>query len=239
MWLRMRLTVVFLLCFGLLFSQTKKSEKADSVSHYLQLAKFNSEVNNFKNSLDFTQKAIDYAHANNDVVAEAGALTALGTYYFELKKYDDAIEIFKKSIGLYSTQQPSDAQAYAYYNLGRSYMEKENYSQAEVSFNQAKSIYEAIKIPDAIDELNLQKGIVYKAKGKYKQASTIFSSLIARPETQETTAVKAEALYQMGTIEAEQGRNNLAVNYMHRALELNNLARNIDLESKIYKSMSA
>ncbi len=235
----MRLAVVFLFCTGLLFSQTKTSEKADSVSHYLQVANFNAKVNNFKNSLDYTQKAIDYAHANGDVKAEANALSALGTFYFELKKYDDAIENLHKSLQLFSTLKPSDEQAFAYYNLGLSYMEKESYSQAETSFNQAKSIYETIKIPDAIDLLNLQKGIVYKAKGKYKQASTIFSSLIAKPDTQENYGVKAEALYQMGTIEAENGRNNLAINYMQRALELNNLSKNIDLESKVYRSMSA
>jgi tetratricopeptide (TPR) repeat protein len=235
----MRLTVVFLFCFGLLFSQTKKSVKTDSVSHYLQFAAFNAKVNNFKNSLNFTQKAIDYAHANHDVMAEAGALSTLGTFYMELKKYDDAIENFNRSIQLYNTQQPSDEQAFAYYNLGLAHMEKENYTQAEISLNRAKTIYETIKIPDAIDLLNLQKGIVYKAKGKYKQAATIFSTLIAKPDTQDTYRVKAEALYQMGTIEAEQGRNNLAINYMNRALQLNSLARNIDLESKIYKTMSS
>ena len=229
---------MFLLCFGLLFSQKKKSEKTDSVSSYLELATFNAKINNFKNSLTYTQKAIDYAHAAKDVKAEAGALSALGSFYFEIKKYDDAIENFNKSIQLYNTQKPSSQQAYAYYNLGLCYMEKENYTQAETNFNQAKTIYETIKIPDAIDLLNLQKGIVYKAKGKYKLASGIFNSLIARPETADNHRVKAGALYQMGTIEAEQGRNNLAINYLKRALELNGHSKSIDLESKIYKAMS-
>lgn len=229
---------MFLLCFGLLFSQNKKSEKTDSVSSYLELATFNAKINNFKNSLTYTQKAIDYAHAAKDVKAEAGALSALGSFYFEIKKYDDAIENFNKSIQLYNTQKPSSQQAYAYYNLGLCYMEKENYTQAETNFNQAKTIYETIKIPDAIDLLNLQKGIVYKAKGKYKLASGIFNSLIARPETADNHRVKAGALYQMGTIEAEQGRNNLAINYLKRALELNVHNKSIDLESKIYKAMS-
>jgi signal transduction histidine kinase/CheY-like chemotaxis protein/tetratricopeptide (TPR) repeat protein len=211
----------------------------DSVSNYLQLAEYNAKVNNFKNSLTYTQKAIDYAHANKDVIAEAGALSTLGTFYFELKKYDDAIENFNRSIALYNTQQPSDEQAFAYYNIGLAYMEKENYAQAETSFNQAKTIYGVIKIPDAIDLLNLQKGIVYKAKGKYKQAAAIFGSLISKPDNENTYRVKAEAHYQMGTIEAEQGRNNLAINYMQRALELDALSKNIDLESKIYKAMSS
>lgn len=230
---------MFLLCFGLLFSQKKKSEKTDSVSNYLELAAFNAKINNFKNSLTYTQKAIDYAHAAKDVKAEAGALSTLGGFYFEIKKYDDAIENFNKSIQLYNTQKPSSQQAYAYYNLGLCYMEKENYTQAETSFNQAKTIYETIKIPDAIDLLNLQKGIVYKAKGKYKLAAAIFNSLIARPDTEDTYRVKAGALYQMGTIEAEQGRNNLAINYLKRALEFNGRNKSIDLESKIYMAMSS
>lgn len=235
----MRLTVVlFLCCCQLLFSQ-KKTAKTDSVSHYLELANFNSKINNFKNALDNTQKAIDYAHDNKDPKAEAGALSALGTFYFELKKYDDAIENFNKSIQLFNTLKPSSEQGYAYYNLGLCYMEKENYTKAETYFNQAKRIYETIRIPDAIDLLNLQKGIVYKAKGKYKLASTIFSSIIAKPDMQDSYPVKAEALYQIGTIEADQGRNNLAINYMRRALDLNNRAKNIDLESKVYKSMAS
>ncbi|RZJ30186.1 MAG: response regulator [Flavobacterium sp.] len=236
----MRFYIVLLLCFSqLLFSQKKNTEKADSVSYYIQLANFNSKINNFKLSLDFTQKAIEYAHVKKDVHGEANACSTLGTFYFELKKYDDAIENFNKSVALYNTLKPSAEQAFAYYNLGLCYMEKENYSKAESSLNQAKTIYETIRIPDAIDLLNLQKGIVYKAKGKNKQASIIFSSLIAKPSTQDTYRVKAEALYQIGTIEAEQGRNNLAINYMRRALDLNSRTKNIDLESKIYKSMSS
>src|SRR5690606_30989464 len=232
----MRLIIVFVLCCSRLFSQD--AAKIDSVGHYLELANFNSKINNFKLALDHTQKAIDYAHANKDIKAEAGAYSTLGTFYFELKKYDDAIENFNKSIQLFNTQKPSSEQGYAYYNLGLCYMEKENYTKAETYFNQAQRIYETIRIPYAIDLLNLQKGIVCKAKGKYKLASAIFSAIIAKPDTEDIYRVKSQALYQIGTIEAEQGRNNLAINYMRRALDLN--ARgNIDLDSKIYKSMSS
>jgi signal transduction histidine kinase/CheY-like chemotaxis protein len=234
----MRFYILFLFCFTqLLFSQ-KYTEKSDSVGYYIQRANFNSNINNFKLSLDYTQKAIDYAHSKKDVKAEASATSTMGTWYFELKKYDDAIENFNKSIALYNTLKPSAEQAYAYYNLGLSYMEKENYSKAETSLNQAKTIYETIRIPDAIELLNLQKGIVYKAKGKIKLASTIFSSIIAKPDTEDFYRVKSEALYQIGTIEAEQSRNGLALNYLKRALELNLKSQNIDLKSKIYKSMS-
>ncbi|HLA54909.1 MAG TPA: ATP-binding protein [Flavobacterium sp.] len=232
----MRSYFLLLLLIGPLVFSQKKSEKVDSVSYYIQLANFSSKINNYKNSLDYTQKAIDFAHGKNDVHAEANAASAMGTLYFELKKYDDAVEIFNKSIALYNSLKPSAEQAYAYYYLGLCYMEKENYTKAEATFNKTETIYQTIKIPDAIELLNLQKGIVYKAKGKNKLASSIFSSIIAKND--DPYKIKAEALYQIGTIEAEQGRSNLAINYMKRALELNSRTNNIDLKSKIYKSMS-
>lgn len=230
--------LLLILSSQLLFSQKKSQEKIDSVSYYIQMANYSSHINNYKSSLDYTQKAIDYAHNQRNVKAEANACSTLGTFYLELKKYDDAIENFTKGISLYNTLKPSAEQAYAYYNLGLCHMEKENYSKAESSLNQAKSIYEAIRIPDAIELLNLQKGIVYKAKGKNKLASSIFSTIIAKPDTEDVYKIKAEALYQIGTIEADQGRNNLAINYFKRALALNSKTNNIDLKSKIYKAMS-
>jgi signal transduction histidine kinase len=222
----------------MLFAQQRSAEPQDSVSYYIQLANFSSKINNYKNSLENAQKAIDFAHNNKMVKAEANASSLLGTFYIELKKYDDAIEIFNKSISLYNTLRPSAEQAYAYYNIGLCYMEKGNYSKAEINFNKAETIYQTIKIPDAIELLNLQKGIVYKAKGKNQLASSIFSTIIAQPDNDDFLKIKAEALYQIGTIEASQNRNNLAVNYFKRALDLNRRANNIDLSSKIYQSMS-
>ncbi|RZJ36126.1 MAG: response regulator [Flavobacterium sp.] len=235
----MRLYLLLLLFFvSPLFSQKDNGTKSDSVAYYLQLANFSSKINNYKNALNQTQKAIDYAHSTANVKAEANASSTQGILYFELKKYDDAIDIFKKTITLYNTLKPSTEQAYAYYNLGLCYMEKENYTEAEASFNQAKAIYQNLRIPDAIELLNLQKGIVYKAKGKYKMASSIFSSLVAQPDNEDLYKVKGEALYQIGTIEAEQNRSNLAVNYLKRALEASKRTHNIDLTSKIYEAMS-
>ncbi len=232
----MRYALLFvILTFTLSYSQ-KKSEKIDSVAYYIELAEYNSKINNYKNSLEYTQKAIDYASVKGDVKAEANASSAMGRLYFDLKKYDDAIEIFNNSIILYNKLSPSSEQAYAYYNLGLCYMEKENYSEAETIFNKTQTIYQTIKIPDAIELLNLQKGIVYKAKGKYKLASSIFSSIIAKPT--DPYSIKAEALYQIGTLEADQNRYNLALNYLKRALEMTGPANNMDLKSKIYFSLS-
>lgn len=232
--------VFFIFCTTLVFAQKpkKNAKETDSVAYYIELSNFNIKTNNYKFSLGFAQKAIDYAEKTKDVQNQAFANYTLGAIYFELKKYDDAIETYYKSVSLYNTLKPSSQQAFCYYQLGLCFMEKGDYSLAENYFNKAKTIYTAIKIPDAIELLNLQKGIVYKAKGQYKSAIPIFDQLIAKPDAQDVFKTKAEALYQLGNIETQNNRGNLALNYLNRAYILNSRDNNMEQKSKILLSLS-
>ncbi len=230
--------IIFISSFVVAQKQSKKSTKVDSINYYLELSNFNIKTNNYKFSLNFAQKAIDFAHEQKDIKSEAYSNSLIGGIYFELKKYDDAIESYYKSVSLYNTLKPSSQQAYCYYQLGLCFMEKGNYLVAENNFEKAKTIFLTIKIPDAIELLNLQKGIVYKAKGQYQQAIPIFNQIIAKPDINDLSKTKAEALYQIGTIELENDRSNLALNYLSRALVLNAKDKNIEQKSDILMSLS-
>ncbi|MBD3582457.1 ATP-binding protein [Flavobacterium selenitireducens] len=232
--MRRLLFLVFLLT-ACAYSQKKP---VDSSDYYIELAQFNTRINNYRNSLDYTQKAIDYARRNKDIESEASASLSLANLYIEIKKYNDAIEVLNRAIALFNTLKPSAEQAYAYYNLGLCYMQKENYSHAETTFDKAQTIYQALRIPDAIELLNLQKGILYRAKGKNDEAANIFGRIIAIPDKDDTYKIKADALYQMGAIETGRNRNNLAINYLTRALQLNEQYRNYELKSQIYIVLS-
>ncbi len=236
----MRIFLAFLILFNsVLFAQKQsKAATVDSVDYYIELSNFNIKTNNYKFSLAFAQKAIDYSKKTSNVVAQANAYATLGAIYFELKKYDDAIETYYKSVSLYNTIKPSSNQAFSYYRLGLCYMEKGDYTKADVNFDKAKTIYETIRIPSAIELLNLQKGIVYKAKGEYKSAIPIFNQIIAKSDTDDSFKTKAEALYQIGNIEMQNNRKNLALNYLNRAYELNSRDKNIEQKAKILLSLS-
>lgn len=236
----MKSFILFFILFGSLSNPQKKNSigEIDSVGYYLGLAKFNTKTNDYKSALSNTQKSIDYANVHENILSRANAFSSLGSIYFELKKYDDAIATFKRSISLFKTLKPSSDGAFSHYSLGLCYIEKRDYSNAEINFDKAQTIYSAINLPKAIELLNLQKAIVYKAKGKDKLASAIFSSIISKPDNENPDKIKAEALYQIGTIELKNNRNNLALNYLNRALELNLKTYDIDLKSKIYKALS-
>ncbi|MFD0779560.1 hypothetical protein ACFQZF_14880 [Flavobacterium myungsuense] len=65
--------------------QKKKAIEVDSVSYYVELSNFNVKVNNYKSSLDFAQKAIDFALNKKDNKQGARSYAVLASLYFDLK----------------------------------------------------------------------------------------------------------------------------------------------------------
>jgi len=232
--------VLFLFLSAAVHAQKKTNATVplDSTNYYIELANFHKKNNNFRSSQDYIQKAIEFAEKKQDIQAQADAYSFLGSVYFELKKIQDAIQTYDKSIQLYTTQKPSSNQAYALYNLGVCYVEIKDYSKAEYYFKQAEDIYETIEIAEAKELVNLQKGIVYRAKGENQLALSIFNTIVVKPDEEDHFRTKAQALYQIGLIEAEANRNNLALNYMNRAMDLSVKNKNYELQANVAKSMS-
>lgn len=217
--------------------QKQSASKVDSTAYYIQLANFNKKTDNYKSSLAFSQKAYNYAVANNDVKGEGDALFTLASTYFELKKMNDAIETFTKSADCYSQLPPSTDYALCYYNIGLCYMNLEEFSKAEINFEKAQSVYNELKI-ETTQFLNLQKGILYKNNGKIDLATKLFNVIISKDDSKDIFKTKAEALYQLGTIEQKLNHNNLAVNYLNRALLLSSKNGNLDQKAKILLELS-
>jgi signal transduction histidine kinase/CheY-like chemotaxis protein len=213
-------------------------ENQDNVDYYFQLANFNKKNNNFKNSIEYIQKAIVYAELKNDKQAKADAYSFLGTLYFNISKYDDAIETFKKCTAIYDGLPSTSNKAYSYYYLGLTYIEKEDYFNAEHYFNEAEKIYNEINIGNANELLKLQKAKVYLANNEIKTALDIFNSIASIKDDEDTFKTKAEALYQIGVIESLNNRNNLALNYLNRAITLSQKNNNLELNAKILKELS-
>lgn len=232
----MRQILLFILLPIVLFSQKKNFDKIDSTTYYIDLVKFNKGVNDYRSCLDYSQKALDYATKTNNQKSIADSYSNLGIIYLELKKYNDAVDVLIKSIAVYSTLPFSSEQAFAHYSLGVCYIEKNNFAMAEKNFNAADVIYKKIKIPSAIEMLNLQKGIVYKEKGKTELAMSLFEKIIIKPDTIDNNKNKSEALYQVGKIEIEKKRYNLANNYLQRALTFNK--NNLEQKSNIVLALS-
>jgi signal transduction histidine kinase/TolA-binding protein len=236
------ITFVFLFLTIAVFSQINSSsnneEVLDSTNYFIELANFHKKNNNYRSSQDYIQKAIEFAEAKKNYQAQADAYSFLGNVYFELKKYPDAIQTYDKSISLYKSQKPTSNQAYTFYNLGLCYIEKKEYAKAEDYFKEAEKIYETIDIPKAKEMINLQKGIVYRAKGENQLALAILNTVIINPDEEDLFKTKAEALYQIGLIEVENNRFNLALNYLNKALELSSKNKNLELKAKVARTLS-
>jgi signal transduction histidine kinase/CheY-like chemotaxis protein len=222
--------------YSSLYSQP--NEEADSTAYYSSLSNSNIQTDNYKKALLYTQKAIDYAEKNKNIKDQAQQTFNLGKIYFDLKKYDDAIEKLLKSAALFSNFEPSLKRSATYYYIGLCYMQKQNYDRASIYFERAKSINNKLRIPDVAELFNLQKGLIYKSKNKLDLALSAFKIIIAKPDNPSLTNTKAEATYQIGKIEASRNRNNLALNYLNKALELNSKSEDLEQKSNILLALS-
>jgi signal transduction histidine kinase len=232
-------TLIFFLFNTFSFSQQNNLvEKIDSVAFYNKLANSSVSENQYKNALFYTQKAINFSKENNKIVDQVTQTFNLGKLYYDVKKYDDAIKAFDKSISLSKTLEPSSIQASTHYYLGMSYMKKRDFLNAKISFDKAKSLNDSLEINNTVDLINLQRGIIYKSEGDSDTASTIFSTIISKPDNPAILDTKAEALYHIGLMEMADNRNNLALNYFNKALDLNAKNKNIEQKSAILLALS-
>ena len=233
----MKYFFVYILFFNLLlYSQPK--EKIDSIAYYSSLSNTNIKDNNYKDALFHTRKAILYAEKNKNIQDQASQHFTLGKLYYDLKKYDDAIESLLKSSNLYATLKPSSNQANIYYYIGLCFMAEHDFENAALHFDKAKSIYTKLKIPDIAELLTLQEGLMYKSQNKLDLALSVFKTIIAKPDHPILADTKAEALYQMGSLEALKNRNNLALSYLNKALDLNSKTENLEQKSNILLALS-
>ena len=219
-----------------LYSQP--TEEVDSTIYYNSLSSSSIQTNNYKEALLNTQKAIRYATKNKNIKDQGQQTFNLGKIYFDLKKYDDAIETLLKSAALFSTLEPSSERSATYYHIGLCYMQKENYNIASIYFERAKSINDKLRIPDVAELFTLQKGLIYISKNKLDLALNSFKVIIAKPDNAALIYSKAEASYQIGKIEAGRNRNNLALNYLNKALELNSKTKNPEQKLNILLVLS-
>ena len=234
----MRYLLVFIF-FTNSFLYSQKIENTDSISYYTNSANSSIRENKYKNALWFTQKAINYCDKNDKIGDQASQTYNLGKIYYDLNKYSDAIDSFTESITLLEGIAPSPQAAQSYYYLSLANIGKKNYKAADVALNRASSIYKVLEINTNDDLINLQKGIIYKATGNYNAALYCFNSVISASDTQLILEAKAEALYQIGLIEEINNRNNLALNYYNKALDLNTKNENLQQKSNILLALSS
>lgn len=195
-------------------------------------------VNKYRNALCYTQKAIDYSKTTKKTEDQASQTLRLGKLYYEVKKYDEAINVFNKNIALFSSLKPSLVEAQTFYYSGLCYMHKEDFSNARNCFDKAESLYKRLKIKNTSDLINLQRGIIYKSQNNIDIAYAIFTTIIAKPDNPAIIDTKAAALYQIGIIEMDRNRKNLALNYLNKALSLNAKNNNMEQKSDILLALS-
>ncbi len=239
-----RLFILFLLVTinGYTQSVYKDATKiSDSTDYYLEIGLFNKEAKkSYTKAILYTEKAIEYAKANNLDNKLADCYLQLATIFYELEKNDLAIDYYIRAISIYSKGEPNSNIALSYYGLGKCYLKKNNIAYAEIYFEKATVIYKKLNFLEAIELINLQKAIIKKEKGNINEASNILKGVIENISDDALLSTKTEAYIQLGEIEILKKNYPQAINYLNLANQTNETNNNdFQLTKRIYKLLSA
>ena len=214
---------------------------SDSTDYYLEIGLFNKEAKkSYTKAILYTEKAIEYAKANNLDNKLADCYLQLATIFYELEKNDLAIDYYIRAISIYSKGEPNSNIALSYYGLGKCYLKKNNISNAEIYFEKATVIYKKLNFLEAIELINLQKAIIKKEKGKIDEASTILKGVVENISDDALLSTKTEAYIQLGEIEIFKKNYPQAINYLNLANQTNETNNNdFQLTKRIYKLLSS
>ena len=214
---------------------------SDSTDYYLEIGLFNKEAKkSYTKAILYTEKAIEYAKANNLDNKLADCYLQLATIFYELEKNDLAIDYYIRSISIFSKGKPNSNIALSYYGLGKCYLKKNNIAFAEIYFEKATVVYKSLNFLEAIELINLQKAIIKKEKGKYNEASTILKKVIENISDDAFLSTKTEAYIQLGEIEIIKKKYSQAINYLNLANQTNEANNNdYQLTKRIYKLLSS
>lgn len=210
---------------------------SDSTDYYLEIGLFNKEAKkSYTKAILYTEKAIEYAKANNLDNKLADCYLQLATIFYELEKNDLAIDYYIRAISIYSKGEPNSNIALSYYGLGKCYLKKNNIAFAEIYFEKATVIYKKLNFLEAIEVINLQKAIIKKEKRKYEEAITILKGVIENISDDALLSTKTEAYIQLGEIEVIKKEYSQALDYLNQAKYTNETSNNdFKLAKRIYK----
>ncbi|MWB94588.1 response regulator [Flavobacterium sp. GA093] len=216
-----------------LYSQTKQN--TDSISYYNQLTNAKLKNKNYDSAVFFAKKAIELCAQNQESDKLADQTFKLGKIFYAQNKYQEALKYFYKSVDLYKNISSSNNKALALHYAGLVNAIQGNYIIADFYYKKSDSVFKKLNVKDSGD-LNFQKAMAYKLNKDYKLASNAFKKIIQNNTVSLNT--KIDLYYHLGLIETDLKRNDSAIVYLHKALDLNKKSNNLQQKSNILLAIS-
>lgn len=234
--MKYQLFILFSFIHSFLYSQTKQN--TDSIAYYNQLTNNNLKEKKYKKAIELTEKSITFCVQHKQAEHLANQTFKLGKIYYQQNKFEEALHNFYRSVALFQNIKPTCTKALALHYIAITNIAKKEYDTADIYDRKSDSLFKSLHISDPSESLNYQKAMVLKTNNQLNLARKTFQKITAKPENKKNLKTKTEAYYQLGLIETELNRNDLAINYLENALTLNRKRSDLKQKSKILLAIS-
>lgn len=160
-------------------------------------------LNNYQESIDFTQKALDYYLYHNQKIDIATCYNNIANAYSDMGNNDTAIVFYNKALVLYEELDDIGGMSLINGNVGEVYAFQKKYNEAYSSY--IKALQQAEKIEDEWQVANIYSSLGSllaeqtkhdEALGFLKQSLKIYNKIEAKTETIDIYEAMAKAYEQ-------------------------------------------
>jgi len=180
-------------------------------------------LENFLTSLRIREKLDDRS-------AQAKVLNNIAGLYQYEQNFTKAIEYSYLSLSKLVEEKDSLAIGNAHLSLGLTFQAQKKYDSCIHHLNLASNVFEAIGANEKVAESSIYIAMQFIHEGEFAKALELASELEAQRLDRLTARVKADLLHVMGLSYYGLGRDQLALDYLRRALAL---ARSSDYAEKL------
>ena len=229
----------------------------NSPSVYCQLSLINDGIDSLQDLIDQTEGKeklsleIDYANMLGSIDSigsfnklkevlhtteeqgypeiELKALLYLAHYYNGHGKLDEAINVIKRRISIAHQKGLSDIEANSHAFIFRFYLDQKKYDSAIAHLNKAEELFNSLGDNTGLGQVMDKRGMVHMMQGDYQRANTDFLNALEYLIKGDSTYLIGVTNYHLGYSYSFTGDYELALIYIHKALEDWNKLTNIGL----------
>ena len=163
---------------------------------------------------------------------ELKALLYLAHYYNGHGKLDEAINVTKRRISIAHQKGLSDIEANSHAFIFSFYLDQKEYDSAVAHLNKAEELFNSLGDYTGLGLVLDKKGMARMMQGDYQGANTDFLSAMEYLKKGDSTYLIGVVNYHLGYSYSFTGDYELALIYIHKALEEWNTLTNIGLAPK-------
>ncbi|GHM99063.1 hypothetical protein WSM22_05530 [Cytophagales bacterium WSM2-2] len=189
-----------------------------------QLALLAGRKGQFKEALEYFDRALELRRKNGNVIGEAGIYGNMGDLYEKMNEYKKAEEFMSKALAIAEQADYAMGKCYSYQAIGQLYLKTKDYQKARYYLDKGEAFARKIGYQDVLSRVYKNKRDLLRAIGDYRKAAEYTERYETLKDSIFNSNMSNRILTLQHDFELDQKDNEIKILSQERQLQRDRLA---------------